>query len=159
MMKYHESFCMSQALEGIQFPINSTNNKPSTSKTGQAILSEALSTVDHKTSQQVLSEKNWRKKYPIYFKALVENGIRNQENPIEIAQAGLNKAHHSFEFYRDGQKCNLAEMMSLEAQPLYSVKLQGESEAKPEWYVPYHGQNLKGQALLDQIQVVYQKVC
>ena len=57
---------MSQALEGIQFPINSTNNKPSTSKTGQAILSEALSTVDHKTSQQVLSEKNWRKKYPIY---------------------------------------------------------------------------------------------
>lgn len=143
---------MSQALEGIQFPINSTNNKPSTSKTGQAILSEALSTVDHKTSQQVLSEKNWRKKYPIYFKALVENGIRNQENPIEIAQAGLNKAHHSFEFYRDGQKCNLAEMMSLEAQPLYSVKLQGESEAKPEWYVPYHGQNLRGQALLDQIQ-------
>lgn len=30
--------------------------------------------------------------------------------------------------------------MQLEAQPLYTVKLKGESEAAPDWYVPYHGQ-------------------
>lgn len=144
---------MSHTLDGLQFPINSSNNKPSTSKTGQAILAEALSTVDHKSSLQALAEKNWRKKYPIYFKALVSNGIKNQDNPIEIAAAGLNKAQHSFDFYRNGQKYLLNDIMNIQAQPLHTIKFKGESDAKPEWYVPYHGQNLTGQALLDQIQI------
>ena len=36
--------------------------------------------------------------------------------------------------------------------PLNTVKFKGESEAAPEWYVPYKGQKLSGQSLLDQIQ-------
>lgn len=143
---------MSNTLDGLQFPLDPNTQKASTSHTGRAILSEALSTIDHKTSQQLVSEKNWRKKYPIYFKALVENGIKNSSNAIEIAQAGLNKAQHSFEFYRDGQKYLLKDVMSVPKQQLHTVKIKGESEAKPEWYVPYHGQKLQGQALLEQIQ-------
>ena len=143
---------MSNSLDGLQFPIHDATQKPSTSKTGQAILSEALSTVDHHMSQAVRTEKKWRKQYPKYFKALVENGIKNQSNPITIAQAGLDKAQHTFEFYRHGQKYALKDIMNLEVQALHTVKLQGESDVKPEWYVPYKGQQLKGQALLDQIQ-------
>lgn len=144
---------MSLTLDGLQFPINSSNNKPSTSKTGQAILAEALSTVDHKASLQVLAEKNWRKQYPLHFKALVENGIRNQENPIEIAKHGLDKAHHSFEFYRDGSKHSFKEVMDLPAHTLHTIKFKGESDAAPEWYVPYKGQKLQGEALLAQVQI------
>ena len=143
---------MSHSIDGLQFPIHPATQKPSTSRTGQQILSEALSTVDHKNSQHVLAEKNWRKKYPTYFKALVERGIENSTNAIQIAEAGLNKAHHSFEFYRNGQKYTLNEMMSLPNDALHTVKLKGQSEIDPEWYIPYQGKNLKGQELLDQIQ-------
>lgn len=143
---------MSNSLDGLQFPIQASTQKPSTSKTGQVILSEALSLVDHKASLAVLSEKNWRKQYPKYFKALVEHGIQNQHNPLNIAQAGLDKAQQTFEFYRDGQKHALKDIMQFETKPLHSIKLQGESQAKPEWYIPYQGQKLQGQALLDQIQ-------
>ncbi|QIO09591.1 hypothetical protein [Acinetobacter lanii] len=143
---------MSNPLDGLHFPIQASNQKPSSSKTGQAILSEALSLVDHQASQAVLSEKNWRKQYPKYFKALVEHGIQNQAHPLTIAQSGLDKAHHTFEFYREGQKYALKDIMHLPSQVLHTVKLKGESSAHPEWYIPYKGQQLKGEALLAQIQ-------
>lgn len=143
---------MSNSLDGLQFPNPSQKQKPSTSKTGREIIAEALASVDHNASQKAAAEKNWRKQYPQYFKALVEHGIQNSQKPLEIAEAGLNKAHHTFEFFRNGQKHLLKDVMQLEAQPLYTVKLKGESEAAPDWYVPYHGQKLQGEALLAQIQ-------
>ncbi|WP_411686821.1 hypothetical protein [Acinetobacter indicus] len=138
-------------LDGLQFP-HFENQKPSTSRTGRAIIAEALAGVAPQLSQQTLSEKNWRKQYPKYFKALVEYGIQTCQNPIQIAEQGLNKAHGSFEFYRHGQKHLLKDVMSLDAQPLHTVKIQGQSTAAPEWYVPYQGQKLQGQTLLEQIQ-------
>jgi len=138
-------------LDGLQFP-HFENQKPSTSRTGRAIIAEALAGVAPQLSQQTLSEKNWRKQYPKYFKALVEYGIQTCQNPIQIAEHGLNKAHSSFEFYRHGQKHLLKDVMSLDAQPLHTVKIQGQSTTVPEWYVPYQGQKLQGQALLEQIQ-------
>ena len=143
---------MSSSLEGLQFPISPAHQKPSTSKTGREIIAEALASVDHETSIRAKQEKNWRKKYPEYFKALVEQGIQTTNAAINIAEHGLNKAHHVFEFYRDNQKFALKDIMSLPAKPLHTVKLKGESDAAPEWYVPYHGQKLQGEALLQQIQ-------
>ncbi|WP_353143325.1 hypothetical protein [Acinetobacter pragensis] len=143
---------MSNSLDGLQFPNPSQKQKPSTSKAGREIIAEALASVDHSASQKAVNEKNWRKQYPQYFKALVEQGIRNEQNPIAIAEAGLNKAHHTFEFLRNGSKHLLKDVMQLDAQPLHTVKLKGESDAAPEWYVPYHGQKLQGEALLAQIQ-------
>ena len=143
---------MSSSLDGLQFPNPAQKQKPSTSKAGREIIAEALASVDHNISVQALNEKNWRKTYPQFFKALVEHGIQNSQNPIDIAQAGLNKAHHTFEFFRNGEKHLLKDVMQLEVQPLHTIKLKGESEAAPEWYVPYHGQKLQGDALLAQIQ-------
>ena len=144
---------MSTSLDGLQFSVNPTNNKISTSHTSKAIIAEALSIVDHKASVQALNDKNWRKHYPIYFKALVEHGIRSIKNPIIIATQGLHKAHHSFEFYRQGQRYLLKDIMhDIERVNLHTIQFQGESQQAPEWYVPYQGQKLQGQALLDQIQ-------
>lgn len=140
-------------VEGLQFPVHASTKKQSTSLTGQEILSEALSFVDNKTAQQVLNEKNWRKNYPLYFKALVKQGISNINNPITIAKQGLHKAHHVFDYYRDGKHYLLKDAVHIASStPLYTVKLKGESDAAPEWYVPYKGQKLSGQSLLDQIQ-------
>ena len=68
---------MSKPLDGLQFPLDPNTGKSSSSEIGKAILSEALSLVDHASSQHVLDDKNWRKNYPQYFKALVEHGIRS----------------------------------------------------------------------------------
>ncbi len=145
---------MSKPLDGLQFPLDPNTGKSSSSEIGKAILSEALSLVDHASSQHVLDDKNWRKNYPQYFKALVEHGIRSIENPIHIATQGLHKAQHSFDFYRNGQKYLLKDAMDIaDIQKLYTVKIQGKSTAEPEWYVPYRGQKLQGQALLDQIEL------
>ncbi|EET82968.1 hypothetical protein ACE5JW_01370 [Acinetobacter radioresistens] len=144
---------MSNPLEGLQFPVQEGSNKPSTTRTGKEIIAEALSLVDSDSSQQASKEKNWRKTYPKYFKALVYQGIRHVNHPITIAKQGLHKAHHSFVFYRAGESCLLKDVMQLPVEKqLYTAKFQGKNDNTPEWYVPYHGQNLQGQSLLSQIE-------
>ena len=143
---------MSTSLDGLQFPFSIETQKPSTSLVGKQILAEALSGLDHTIAQDVLTEKNWRKNYPRYFKSLVELGLRNTTNALDIATQGLEKAHQSFDFHRDGTSHRFADIMSLETKTLHTVQLKGESTASPEWYVPYRGHKLQGQALLNQIQ-------
>ena len=111
----------SPILDGLQFPIQEQNNKPSTSKTEREIIAEALSTVNPSLAQQAIKEKNWRKTYHQYFKALVESGIKTINDPIKIAELGLNKAHQSFEFYRDGQKHCFANIMQFANHSLHKI--------------------------------------
>lgn len=144
---------MSNSLDGLQFPIDAETQKSSSSRVGKEIIAEALSLVDNPISQQALNEKNWRKNYPIYFKALVENGIKTITNPITIAKQGLHKAQHSFDFYRKGQRYSLKDISEVPlTEQIETITLKGQSEGQPEWYVPYHGENLHGDALLQQIQ-------
>lgn len=143
---------MTSSFEGLQFPINPKTNKASTSKVGKHILSAALSQIDQKTSQNIINEKNWRKHYPQYFKSLVQYGIKKADDALNIAQNGLAAAHQSFEYYRDNQKYSFSEVMSLNPKPLHTFKFVGTSTEKPEWYVPYQGQKLQGEALLNQLQ-------
>lgn len=143
---------MSTPVQGLQFPLQPNQTQPSSSRLGRSILAAALSNVDSDASLQVKSEKKWRKQYPIHFKNLVKYGLNSSQAAIQIAQDGLNHAHEQFEFYRDGEKCTLKDVMSLEIQPLETFTLQGSSNAAPEWYVPYQGKKLSGNALLTQIQ-------
>lgn len=142
---------MSHALDGLQFPVDPKTQKPSSSQVGKAIVAEALSLVDHKSSMAVLAEKNWRKHYPQYFKALVQAGIQQPEHAITIAEQGLKKAQQSFQFYRDGRSFSLKDSLSLAPKSLNTVQIQGQSQQAPMWYVPYHGQQLQGDALLAQL--------
>ncbi|TCM65182.1 hypothetical protein EC844_11520 [Acinetobacter calcoaceticus] len=143
---------MSQSLDGLHFSLDPITQKSSSAVVGKAILAEALALIDHHTAQQVLEEKNWRKNYPQYFKSLVEHGIRSTQDTISIAKQGLHKAHHSFDFYRHGQRYLLKDVMDIAAiEKLYSIKITGQSQQAPEWYIPYHGQKLTGQALSQQL--------
>ncbi|HAF36326.1 MAG TPA: hypothetical protein DCG88_20455, partial [Sphingobacterium sp.] len=135
---------MSITPDGLQFPLQSPQQKPSSSKAGRAIIAAALANVDSRSSQQAQSEKNWRKQYTVHFKQLVEQGLVSPEASLKIAEDGLAKAHQTFEFYRDGQKYVLQDALTLPAGQLHTVKLTGNSKSTPEWYVPYHGQKLQG---------------
>lgn len=143
---------MAHALDGLQFPLHPQTQQPSSSQVGKDILAEALSLVDHKTAQRTAAEKNWRKQYPKYFKALVEHGILNSAHAIAMAKQGLQKAHHSFDFYRHGERFSFKDVMNLHAKTLHTVRIQGQSATAPKWYVPYRGQQLRGDALLAQLQ-------
>ncbi len=142
---------MSHPLDGLQFPIDEKTQKPSSTQVGKDIIAEALSLVDNKAAQAVLAEKNWRKHYPQYFKALVKAGILNAEHTLKIAEHGLQKARSSIDFYRYGERYSLKDAIKLNAQSLHTVTIKGQSHAAPEWYVPYQGQKLQGDALLKQL--------
>ena len=143
---------MSTTPDGLQFPLQSLQQKPSSSKAGRAIIAAALANVAPHSSAQAQSEKNWRKLYTVHFKQLVEQGLSSPEASLKIAEDGLAQAHQTFEFYRDGQKHLLQEVFSLPAGQLHTFKLTGHSKSAPEWYVPYQGQKLQGDALLEQIE-------
>ena len=148
---------MSHALDGLQFPIDPHSQKPSSSKVGKEIIAEALSLVDNKSSMAALAEKNWRKQYPKYFKALVKGAIIKPEQALTIAEQGLQKARNSLDFYRHGERYHLKDALKLNAQNLHTVQIQGQSHAQPEWYVPYQGQKLQGAALLKQLDAWQQR--
>ena len=151
---------MSSSIDGLQFPVHPKTQKSSSSQVGKEIIAEALSLVDHLSAQQALDEKNWRKNYPVYFKALVEHGIRSSHNAITIAKQGLHKAQHSFDFFRDGQRYSLKDIGTVPVlDKIQSVSFKGHSDAEVEWFVPYHGQKLQGEALYQQIQKIGRASC
>lgn len=142
---------MSSASNGLQFVRSPSSSKLSTSRIGREILAAALESVNPSAAQAARQESNWRKAYPKHFKALVHSGLQNSEAAIQIAQAGLAQAYQHCHFHRDGQAIPFQEVMQCPAETLHTFKLQGSSEAAPEWYVPYRGEKLKGEALLAQI--------
>lgn len=140
-------------LDGLQFPLQPTSQKMSTTQSAKELLSCVLEPLDPALSHQLDQEKNWRKHYPVYFKALVRLGIQQQTQAVQIAQSGLDKAHDLFQFYRQGQPHALKDAMQLfKAQPFYTHQLRSPTP-KPlaTWSVPYQGKQLSGQALLAQI--------
>ncbi|ALH94067.1 hypothetical protein [Acinetobacter equi] len=144
---------MTSSLEGLQFPIHSKTNKASTSQMGKDIIAAALANIDPAISLEIKNEKNWRKQYPKYFKALVKHGIKDSKYTLEIAKNGLTKAHQSFDFYHNQNKHSFSDVMTLPHNALHTFKFTGKNDKQPEWYVPYQGKNLQGSELLTQIQI------
>lgn len=139
--------------DGIQFPVQAGKNTPSTTETAKKILYAALQQVDSPVAAQLITEKNWRKKYPVYFQELVKSGIRSVHNPLLIAQQGLDTAKKLLTYRHDGQQLSLAEaMQQCQDQPFerYVLKGTGKAEVDP-WFIPFKGEKLQGAALLKQI--------
>lgn len=141
--------------DGIQFPIQSGKKTPSTTHTAKQILKAALQSVNSPYVLQLNNEKNWRKNYPIYFHELVKTGIESVNNPLPIAQKGLDKAKELFTFNRAEQSHTLSDaMIKIKDQPFEQFILKGKGDATIEpWFIPYQGQKLQGDALLQQIDL------
>jgi len=138
--------------EGLQFP-HATVNKRSTTQTGQAIFSAALEKVHPQAAQALRDERQWRKRYPQHIRALTEVALLRPENALHVAEAGLAEAWRQFEFIRDGQVLSLTEAMQHpQPQTWRTIELEGQGSREIEpWTVPYHGQQLQGEALRKRI--------
>lgn len=142
-------------IEGIQFSTRSGDQKPSTTPIAKQVMRAALETVQSPVIDQLDVEKNWRKNYPIYFRALVEAGIHSVQNPLRIAQKGLETAQQLFIFNRDEQSTTLIDAMAkFQDQPFETFKLTGSGNPTVEpWFIPYQGKKLQGTALLEQVDL------
>jgi len=140
---------------GIVFPLDERNNRSSTQPAKQ-IISAAVGAVNSEKSDAILKEKSWRFGYVKHFVSLVEEQCKSPQSALEIASAGLEKAHRLFEFVgADGSVTSLKEAMAAKnSTKFYTGFVQGEASpmsAMKELEVPYKGKVLRGDALKVQV--------
>ncbi|MFC3902941.1 hypothetical protein SAMN05421749_10423 [Acinetobacter marinus] len=142
-----------QNRQGIQFPQSPEQSKPSTSALAKQILHRALQALSAPESIDVMVERKWRKHYPRYFHAMVRHSIQSAQGAVDAAEQALAFAEQEFVVCRDQQTHSLAEEMQSNQALIfdkYIIKGQDNPQLAP-WGIPYHGELLTGQALLDQI--------
>lgn len=145
--------------DGIQYPIDEHAQKPSTTKVAKQILHAALQPVAAITAKKVIQEKNWRKNYPYYFRTLIEGQIQSTENALQSAEAGLKQAQKSMLFQRHTKSISISEaMQQYQNHHIFeSHQIIGKGSADiAAWGIPYQGDFLTGQKLLDQL-VLWEK--
>lgn len=139
---------------GLVFPKDAKGERSST-EPGKAILAAAVGASNKDKAEELTNEKKWRFKYVKYMKGLVEEQCKTPEAALDIASAGLKKAHESFEFISpDGSAVSLAEAMAATNTDKFEtgyVKGSGCDETT-SFSVPYKGKTLEGQELKEQVQ-------
>lgn len=142
--------------DGIQYPIDERAKKASTSKVAKQVLHAALQPISSVIAKKVIQEKNWRKNYPYYFKHLLEGQIQSTTTALQSAEAGLKQAQQSMLFQRHSKSLTVSEAMKqYQNQHIfetYQMTGKGEQTIAP-WGIPYQGEFLTGQKLLDQLAI------
>jgi hypothetical protein len=102
--------------EGVAFATR--DGEQSTTRTGREVLAAAAGAADPALAARIAAERDWRGRYLVHVKALVEAGTRSADAERRIAAAGLDAVHRAFAFRTpDGAELPLAEALRLEAAP------------------------------------------
>jgi hypothetical protein len=141
------------AVEGIQFPANQEGRR-SSGAAARAIFAAALGAASAQAAQAAQAETNWRGHYPQHVRRLVELSLGQPQHALAIAQAGLDAAWQTFEFWRDGEPLSLAAAMAAPADAgLRTALVAGRDTGPPaRWELPYQGRLLHGDTLARQIE-------
>mmetsp|Transcript_20526 Transcript_20526/g.56660 ORF Transcript_20526/g.56660 Transcript_20526/m.56660 type:complete len:751 (+) Transcript_20526:108-2360(+) len=138
---------------GLCWPVDEKGERSST-KVNQAIVAAAVGAVNESKAKAILKTKGWRFGYWKHLKALVEEQCTSPEAALKIAQSGLDKAYELFEFVApDGSAVSYKEAMSKKATEKFeTMVIKGTGKSKVEKLeVPYKGETLSGQKLIDQV--------
>lgn len=148
-----QSASVATSEDGIQFPIDPATGRRSTLAAGKSIFATAVEPVDSTAAADILAAADWRSSYPRHVYRLVKLGIQDPDAARAIAVHGLQSLHTRFEFRRNGAVKPLMEAMGAPDGPmLHTAHITGRSQDPPEpLTIPYHGERLRGQRLLDQI--------
>jgi hypothetical protein len=137
--------------EGVVFPVG-RDGRRSTSDTGRAIFADALRVVNPEAAARTERERNWRARYLVHARRLVEEGAASPAAAKAIALAGLLSAHRRLQFARDGEVHTLEVALKHPRGRLHTHTVAGISKVGPAPVaVPYRGQMLSGDALRRQI--------
>lgn len=147
--------------EGIQFPKDKTG-KRSTTATGQAAFAASILSVDYPAAIECLKERSWRWGYEKHVVKNVAISCRDEKTCLEVATAGLDYMHNTFEFVRDGNAMSVREAMATIKDTFPGTMTIEGTGSRPEggYAVPYRRtpypavtepENLRGDDLLKQL--------
>lgn len=134
---------------GVVFP--STDGTRSTSALGRAVVADALRDADPVGARGAEQETNWRSGYVLHFRRLVEAGLTSPSAARGIASAGLASVHDRMRMIVDADEVSLAEALDRPGNQLETETLRGSGAPEREFVLPYHGDRLRGDALLRQL--------
>lgn len=135
--------------EGVVFPAG-PDGRRSTAALGRAVVADALRPVDPAGAGAAERETNWRAGYLPHFRRLVESGLVSREAALTIADAGLASLHRRMRGAGpDGEETGLGDLTTAPAgRTLTTAEVTGTAEPEGELSLPFHGERLRGDALL-----------
>lgn len=144
----------SVAAQGVAFP-RSPDGTRSTTHAGATILAAALTPLSAEQAKAASLEMHWRRKYPIYFRALVESGLVSSERALQSASAGLAAAWDTFQWGENEPVSLRAALGRSSSAPgshedggFETLQLKGRGDPEvARWTVPYRGEQLGGESL------------
>ena len=121
---------------------------------GRAVVADALREADPAWAGEAERDANWRKGYVVHFRRLVEAGLASKEGAVSVARAGLESLHGRMRVVRaDGDETGLGSLLSAPAdRPVTTVTVRGAGQAGEGLSLPYHGDRLRGDALLRRLE-------
>jgi hypothetical protein len=120
---------------------------------GRAVAADALRQVDPAGALAAEQDTDWRKGYLVHFRRLVEAGLASKDAAVSVARGGLDSVHRQMRVVDDGEETELGSLLSAPAQrPVATVTVPGTGEAESELSLPYHGEWLRGSALLHRLE-------
>jgi hypothetical protein len=137
----------------VVFPA-SADGRRSTSAVGRAVVADALREADPAGAGDAERDTNWRRGYVVHFRRLVEAGLASKEGAVSVARDGLESLHGRMRVvHADGEETGLGSLLSAPADRLVStVTVQGAGQAGECLSLPYHGDALRGDALLRRLE-------
>jgi hypothetical protein len=135
--------------EGVVFPAG-PDGRRSTAALGRAVVADALRPVDPAGAGAAERETNWRAGYLPHFRRLMEAGLVSREAALTIADAGLASLHRRMRVAGpDGEETGLGDLATAPAgRTLATAEVAGTAEPEGELSLPFHGERLRGDALL-----------
>lgn len=142
---------MSEDERGVVFPAG-PDGRRSTAALGRAVTADALRPVDAAGALAAERETNWRGGYLTHFRRLVEAGLPSGDAARTIAEEGLGSLHRRMRVAGPDGETGLDELAGAPAaRTLHTVEVRGTAEPERELSLPFHGQRLRGDALLRQL--------
>src|ERR1700722_20941678 len=137
----------------VAFPA-SADGRRSTSTGGRAVVAAALREADPAGAADAERDTNWRKGYVVHFRRLVEAGLASREDAVSVARNGLESLHGRMRVvHADGEETALRSLLSAPAgRPVTTVTVSGTGQAGEGLSLPYHGDGLRGDALLRRLE-------
>ena len=121
---------------------------------GRTVVADALRQVDPAGALAAEQDANWRTGYLVHFRRLVEAGLASKDAAVSVARGGLGSAHrHMRVVHEGGVETGLDSLLSAPAQRLVAmVTVPGTGQTESELSLPYHGELLRGGALLRRLE-------
>jgi hypothetical protein len=139
-----------QGAVGVAFP--DVAGSRSTTATGRAVFADAARVLDPGLAEEIEAEGDWRRRYLVHARRLLEAELRASAEEAAVPAAGLASLHRRFVFVRGGDSVPLpAALESGTASPFEPVTLEGAAGDAGPLGVPYKGELLSGDALHRQL--------